>query len=137
MLGKHHSLKIKDFFFHSTVSRESNTYLFSFPSPNSAANQQGDTPLHFASRWGYSSIVEILLEYGADPGYKNRRGQTPMSLAHSGHIARLLEGSSSRTSTPTGSSGYSSGVKESTAEAGGDDHSAKSGSAASTPSRLE
>ncbi|OXU30741.1 hypothetical protein TSAR_001901 [Trichomalopsis sarcophagae] len=102
----------------------------------SAANQQGDTPLHFASKWGYSSIVEILLEYGADPSYKNRRGQTPMTLAHSGHIARLLEGSSSRTSTPTGSSGYGSGVKESIAEAVGDDHSAKSGSAASTPSRL-
>lgn len=55
-------------------------------------NLQGDTALHFASKWGYKSIVEILLEYGADPTSKNRKGQTPMTIAHSSYIVRLLEG---------------------------------------------
>ena len=57
----------------------------------SSMNVQGDTALHFASKWGYSGIVELLLENGADPQTRNRRGQTPMTLAHSNHIARLLQ----------------------------------------------
>ncbi|XP_014217505.1 ankyrin repeat domain-containing protein 27-like isoform X2 [Copidosoma floridanum] len=102
----------------------------------SAANMQGDTALHFASKWGYRGIVEILLEYGAEPGCKNRRGQTPLNLAHNCHIIRMLEGSSSRTSTPTGSgtsSGYGTTRKEVGAESANEDQSSSS---ASTPNKL-
>ncbi|XP_011496712.1 PREDICTED: ankyrin repeat domain-containing protein 27-like [Ceratosolen solmsi marchali] len=98
------------------------------------ANLQGDTALHFASKWGYTSIVEILLEYGTDLNLKNRRGQTPLSVAHSSHIARLLEGSISRTSTPTGLSEYTPMRKEPKAETG--NHSASVGIAAPTSGTL-
>lgn len=54
-------------------------------------NGKGDTPLHHASKWGYTGIVEILLEHGAQPRIANRRGQTPLALAHSTAISRLLE----------------------------------------------
>ncbi|CAB0032986.1 unnamed protein product, partial [Trichogramma brassicae] len=57
----------------------------------SATNVQGDTALHFASKWGYSGIVELLMEHGADVQARNRRGQTPMTLAHSNLVAKLLE----------------------------------------------
>ncbi|XP_015588610.1 ankyrin repeat domain-containing protein 27 [Cephus cinctus] len=62
--------------------------LFLDPSP---VNYNGDTPLHHASKWGYSGIVEILLEHNADPRASNRRGQTPLAVAHSAVISRLLE----------------------------------------------
>ncbi|XP_046466421.1 ankyrin repeat domain-containing protein 27-like [Neodiprion pinetum] len=58
--------------------------------PNSS-NTNGDTPLHYSSKWGYTGIVEILLEHGAQPRAVNRRGQTPLVLAHSTSISKLLE----------------------------------------------
>ncbi|KAH0545790.1 ankyrin repeat domain-containing protein 27-like isoform X1 [Cotesia glomerata] len=57
----------------------------------SCANVVGDTPLHHASKWGFMTIVEILLEHGANKRTANRRGQTPMTVAHSSHILLRLE----------------------------------------------
>ncbi|CAB3368426.1 Hypothetical predicted protein [Cloeon dipterum] len=54
------------------------------------ANLNGDSPLHHASKWGYEGIVQILLEAGARPDAKNNRKLTPMDLAHSIHISKLL-----------------------------------------------
>lgn len=53
-------------------------------------NSSGDTPLHHAAKWGYESIVHILLEAGARPNMKNNRKASPMDLAHSVHISKLL-----------------------------------------------
>lgn len=57
----------------------------------SCPNVIGDTALHYASKWGYISIVEILLEHGANPRVANRRGQTPLTVAHSSHVYRVLD----------------------------------------------
>lgn len=63
-------------------------------------NVDGDTAMHHASKWGYSGIVEILLEYGADKTLRNRRGLSPLAVAHSSHVTRLLEKNDSLTCQP-------------------------------------
>lgn len=45
-------------------------------------NNQGDTPLHLSFKWGYSNIVQILIEQDGDPLVRNRRGQTCFDCAH-------------------------------------------------------
>ncbi|XP_050542500.1 ankyrin repeat domain-containing protein 27-like isoform X2 [Daktulosphaira vitifoliae] len=45
-------------------------------------NNQGNTSLHLCFKWGYSNIVEILLEHKGDPTLCNRRGQTCLDCAH-------------------------------------------------------
>lgn len=97
-------------------------------------NLQGDTPLHFAAKWGYKAIVEILLEYGADPTSKNRRGQTPLTVAHSTHIARLLEGLPMRNGIPMGPK--CNGTIHKTLHHGNKKNSSKSNSAHTLPSRI-
>lgn len=66
---------------------------------SNSTNYDQDTPLHFAAKWGYSTIVKILMEHGAVL-MKNRRGQTPMSVAHNVFIKQLLEEANSQNSTP-------------------------------------
>lgn len=44
-------------------------------------NLFGDTPLHNASRWGFKSIVHILLEHGADPNLENKLRKKPCDYA--------------------------------------------------------
>ncbi len=41
----------------------------------------GTTPLHLAAEKGYSAIVELLIESGADLLAENRRGETPLDVA--------------------------------------------------------
>lgn len=45
-------------------------------------NNQGETPLHLSFKWGYSEIVQILIEQDGDPLVCNRRGQTCFDCAH-------------------------------------------------------
>ncbi|XP_066601350.1 ankyrin repeat domain-containing protein 27-like [Prorops nasuta] len=66
------------------------------PLDTSSANINGDTPLHHAAKWGYAGIVGILLEYGAHCRATNKRGQTPLAVAHSVHVAELLEHANSQ-----------------------------------------
>jgi ankyrin repeat protein len=49
----------------------------------SAVNTSGGwgMPIHEASAWGHPRIVEVLLEYGADPNLKNRDGKTALAIA--------------------------------------------------------
>ncbi|XP_039306085.1 ankyrin repeat domain-containing protein 27 isoform X2 [Solenopsis invicta] len=54
------------------------------------ANDNGDTPLHLAARWGYCAIVSILLEYGVNSRTTNKKGQTPSTVTYSETIAELL-----------------------------------------------
>ncbi|XP_029176002.1 ankyrin repeat domain-containing protein 27-like isoform X2 [Nylanderia fulva] len=60
-----------------------------------ATNDNGDTPLHLAARWGYHAIVGILLEYGANCGSTNRKGQTSLIATYNESIAELLKRSAS------------------------------------------
>jgi ankyrin repeat protein len=55
-----------------------------------AANQAGDTALHGAAAKGYANIVELLVDSGADPNAKNRKGQTPAMLARGPNSRRLV-----------------------------------------------
>ncbi len=41
----------------------------------------GTTPLHLAAEKGYSNIIELLLEHGADPHAVNAEGKTPLEVA--------------------------------------------------------
>ncbi|XP_045595565.2 ankyrin repeat domain-containing protein 27 isoform X1 [Procambarus clarkii] len=59
-----------------------------------AQNNVLDTPLHLASRWGYSAIVELLIDRIVILGLKlkvyNNRKLTALDCAHNRHIARLI-----------------------------------------------
>lgn len=58
--------------------------------PN-ATNDNSDTPLYLAAKWGYRAIVGILLEYGANCRLINKKGQTPLTVTYSKSIAELLK----------------------------------------------
>jgi ankyrin repeat protein len=52
--------------------------------PN-AVNQAGDTALHAAAVLGHNSVVQFLVDHGAQLNVKNKRGQTPLTaLLNSG-----------------------------------------------------
>ena len=51
----------------------------------------GSTPLHAASFYGQPDIVEMLLEYGANPAIKNRFGSTPAEEAYDENIKDLFD----------------------------------------------
>ena len=61
-----------------------------------AGSESGSTPLHWAStslHFKASSVVRLLLEYGADINVRNQKGQTPLHWASSGgmlEVVRLL-----------------------------------------------
>jgi ankyrin repeat protein len=49
-------------------------------------DQYGKTPLHSAAEYGYSALVALLADHGADTEAKNDRGGTPLWMAaESGH----------------------------------------------------
>lgn len=56
-----------------------------------AQNKFGDTALHLAAKWGFSEIIETLLEYGARVDICNRAGHRAIELAHNSHIATILQ----------------------------------------------
>ncbi|XP_052869868.1 ankyrin repeat domain-containing protein 27-like [Anopheles cruzii] len=55
-----------------------------------AATEMGQTPLHYAARWGFLDIVETLLEYSANVEAVNKLGASPLKYAHNVRIGRLL-----------------------------------------------
>ena len=63
-----------------------------------AADARGDTPLHYAVRQGYESVIEFLASRGADLNARNGRDQTPLTLARS---AQPIPGSYERGTRPT------------------------------------
>ena len=46
-----------------------------------AANPAGDTALHVAAALGYDTVVQLLVECGAEVSVKNRRALTPLAAA--------------------------------------------------------
>lgn len=53
-------------------------------------DRNGDTALHWAVRNGYRQTVLTLSAEGADPFFKNQRGERPIDLAHSNPTLRDL-----------------------------------------------
>ncbi|XP_058822885.1 ankyrin repeat domain-containing protein 27-like [Topomyia yanbarensis] len=53
--------------------------------------QLGQTALHYASKWGFTDIVDTLLEHSASVNIANRLGATPMKYAHNVRIAKMLK----------------------------------------------
>lgn len=67
------------------------------PSPNGAGEEEahdGLTPLHMACSWGLESVVQTLLEFGANVNTQDAEGKTPLHIAifnqHASIIALLL-----------------------------------------------
>ncbi|XP_065092629.1 ankyrin repeat domain-containing protein 27-like [Ochlerotatus camptorhynchus] len=56
-----------------------------------AQTQLGQTALHYASKWGFSDIVETLLEHSATVNVANRVGATPLKYAHNSKIMKMLK----------------------------------------------
>ncbi|XP_033115363.1 ankyrin repeat domain-containing protein 27-like [Anneissia japonica] len=54
-------------------------------------NCRGNTPLHEAARWGYETIVQILLEHGASVEARNRRKETPLMRSLNVNVSKLLQ----------------------------------------------
>ena len=58
-----------------------------------ARDSIGETPLHYAARWGHKGIAELLIANGADVNAKNDYGYTPLHwTANNGHkeVVELL-----------------------------------------------
>ena len=52
-----------------------------------AASRTGDTALHVAAALGYDTVVQLLVERGANVNAKNARGVTPLAAAIAGSTA--------------------------------------------------
>ena len=46
-----------------------------------AKDEEGGTPLHFATGWDHKEIVELLIDAGADVNAKDDVGDTPLDVA--------------------------------------------------------
>jgi ankyrin repeat protein len=51
----------------------------------------GRTPLHWAAASGRGSIVDLLLDRGADPAAADKRGRTPAELARDAGFSEVAE----------------------------------------------
>jgi ankyrin repeat protein len=47
-------------------------------------NKAGDTPLHVAASSDFTSIIQLLVDHGANLNAKNEKGQTPLALTTMG-----------------------------------------------------
>ena len=48
-----------------------------------ARNEDGQTPLHEAARYGDDAAIRALLDAGADAGARDENGKTPFDLIES------------------------------------------------------
>jgi ankyrin repeat protein len=47
-----------------------------------AAGYEDNTPLHDAAMVGNQKLVKLLIDKGANPHFKNKKGKTPKDVAH-------------------------------------------------------
>lgn len=60
-------------------------------------------PLHYACRWGYTELAELLLRYGASPNKTDVDERTPLGeaiRAHSAELVRMLLAAGANPSIP-------------------------------------
>lgn len=55
-----------------------------------AMNDNGDTALHLAARWGYINIVQLLLQWEMDCSILNRHKQTAADVSQNLKISQLI-----------------------------------------------
>lgn len=53
--------------------------------------KMGDTALHLAAKWGFTEIIDTLLEYGVRIDSPNRWGHTASDYAHSSFVEEQLQ----------------------------------------------
>ncbi|MEI6519773.1 MAG: ankyrin repeat domain-containing protein [bacterium] len=54
------------------------------------ANEDGDSPLHFAAKYGNDTVVDELIKKGAGIGITDNNGDTPLHLAATAPVVNLL-----------------------------------------------
>uniref|UniRef100_A0A5K3ETA1 Ribosomal RNA-processing protein 8 n=1 Tax=Mesocestoides corti TaxID=53468 RepID=A0A5K3ETA1_MESCO len=54
-----------------------------------AANEHGNTPLHYACFWNHHEIAELLIKFGASLMQENKYGSTPLEIARPRAAAML------------------------------------------------
>jgi len=59
--------------------------------PNCPNFMFGRTPLHYASDCKHTECVKLMLEFGGDAYCPDRQGKTPLDLAQSPEIAKLIQ----------------------------------------------
>lgn len=55
-----------------------------------ATNEDGETALHLASRWGYINIVQLLLQWEADWRIFNKHKQTAADVAQNVKLSKTI-----------------------------------------------
>ena len=55
-----------------------------------APNETGETALHAAARMNYPKVAALLLESGARPDTKNKKGESPLDVAGSDTVKQVL-----------------------------------------------
>ena len=56
-----------------------------------AVNNNGDTALHGAAFRGATSIVQLLVDNGAKLDARNKKGQTPLAIAHADLVSTVIQ----------------------------------------------
>ncbi len=56
-----------------------------------AANEQGNTPLHYAVATNNADMARLLLQYGADMNAENTKGWSPLKIAQTKNVAEVTE----------------------------------------------
>ena len=69
----------------------SSGFLLKAGAPVTAADKNGDTPLHAAADLGQTAAAAILLAAGAPASAKNGEGRTPLHAATADRSADVLE----------------------------------------------
>ncbi|CAN0160818.1 unnamed protein product, partial [Ectocarpus sp. 12 AP-2014] len=57
------------------------------PEEINCKNEEGDSALHFASRWGGETAVRVLLAAGASADVRNSEGRNPLQVAGDGNAS--------------------------------------------------
>lgn len=71
------------FLWHQFLSNQSHAGV-----PVESVDQAGNTPLHYASKYGHLELCKYLIELGASAGRKNSSQQTPYDVAAEHHTVR-------------------------------------------------
>ncbi len=56
-----------------------------------AANEQGNTPLHYAVATNNADMARLLLQYGADMNAENMKGWSPLKIAQSKNVEAVTK----------------------------------------------